>query len=83
MLFRWNPREYLALFSYVVKWFCLVAPVAAAIGSACALFLWVLESVTNTRLAQPWLLFLLPSPERALASYTTASGVLPKAAITC
>lgn len=43
MLFRWNAREYLALFSYVVKWFFLVAPVAAAIGSACALFLWALE----------------------------------------
>ena len=60
MSFRSNPREHLALFAYVVKWFCLVAPVAAAIGSACALFLWALERATSTRLAQPWLLFLLP-----------------------
>lgn len=60
MSFRWNPREHLAVGTYVIKWLCLVAPIAAAVGSACALFLWALERATATRLEQPWLLFLLP-----------------------
>lgn len=45
---------------YVLKWLALTVPVAAAIGSACALFLWSLELATQTRFDQPWLLFLLP-----------------------
>lgn len=60
MSFRWSPREHLALSAYVVKWFCLAAPVAAAVGSACALFLWSLERATQARLGMPWLLFGLP-----------------------
>ena len=60
MSIRWNPREHLALGAYVIKWFCLVAPIGAAVGSACALFLWALERATATRIEQPWLLFLLP-----------------------
>ncbi|HSH17632.1 MAG TPA: chloride channel protein, partial [Verrucomicrobiae bacterium] len=38
----------------------LVLPVAAAIGSACAFFLWSLEWMTRTRFEHPWLLYLLP-----------------------
>ena len=60
MSIRWNPREHLALCVYVVKWFCLVAPIGAAVGSACALFLWALERATATRIEHAWLLFLLP-----------------------
>ena len=60
MFFRWNPREHLAVGAYAIKWFFLVAPIAAAVGSACALFLWALERATAIRLEQSWLLFLLP-----------------------
>jgi H+/Cl- antiporter ClcA len=34
--------------------------VAIATGSACALFLWSLDMATETRVAVPWLLYLLP-----------------------
>lgn len=60
MLFRWSPREHLWLAAYALKWFCLAVPVAAAVGSACAFFLWSLEHATQARLELPWLLFLLP-----------------------
>jgi H+/Cl- antiporter ClcA/PII-like signaling protein len=60
MPFRWNPREHLNLGVYILKWFALIAPVAAIIGSACALFLWSLERATQLRFDSPWLLFLLP-----------------------
>ena len=35
-------------------------PVAAAIGSAVALFLWLLSTAIHFRFSHPWLLFLLP-----------------------
>ncbi|MDI3319613.1 voltage-gated chloride channel family protein [Pinibacter soli] len=37
-----------------------VAPIAACIGSAVALFLWLLDKATTTRQQHTWLLFLLP-----------------------
>lgn len=67
MLFRWSLREHLSLGTYVLRWFCLVAPVAAAIGSACALFLWALDRATSTRFEQPWLLFSLPVAGAAIS----------------
>ncbi len=60
MPFRWSPREHLSLGMYILKWLCLATPVAAVIGSACALFLWLLERATQLRIETPWLLFLLP-----------------------
>jgi H+/Cl- antiporter ClcA len=60
MPFRWSPREHLSLGIYIIKWVALATPVAAAIGSACALFLWLLELSTQKRIETPWLLFLLP-----------------------
>ncbi|GAJ27869.1 voltage-gated chloride channel family protein [Acidomonas methanolica] len=49
-----------------LKWAALILPMAAIIGSLCALFLWLLDDVTTTRFAHPWLLYLLP-----LAGITT------------
>lgn len=60
MPFRWNPREHLSLGIYVLKWALILIPVAGAIGSACAFFLWSLDAVTKLRWENPWLLFLLP-----------------------
>lgn len=42
------------------RWAVILTPVAAAIGSLCALFLWALDEATRARFAHPWLLFGLP-----------------------
>lgn len=60
MPFRWDFREHYSLLKYVLRWILIAAPVSAAIGSACALFLWLLDRATQTRWSHPWLLFLLP-----------------------
>lgn len=44
----------------VAKWTAILVPTAMCIGTLCALFLWLLDTVTNIRTASPWLLFLLP-----------------------
>lgn len=44
----------------VLRWLALLVPMAAAVGSLCAAFLWSLDIATRTRFAHPWLLFLLP-----------------------
>lgn len=43
-----------------LAWGAVLAPMAAAVGSLCALFLWSLDLATRTRFAHPWLLFGLP-----------------------
>lgn len=60
MPIRWDAREHVALWWYVLKWLVLAAPVAAAIGSVVALFLWLLDVATVTRWQNPWLIWLLP-----------------------
>ncbi|MFT4074689.1 MAG: voltage-gated chloride channel family protein [Asticcacaulis sp.] len=44
----------------VLRWLAILAPMAAAVGSACALFLWALDAATALRFQYPWLLYLLP-----------------------
>lgn len=58
--FHFRPSEQLAVGGYFLKWVLLLTPVAAVVGSACALFLWSLEKVTDARFDHPWLLYLLP-----------------------
>jgi H+/Cl- antiporter ClcA len=60
MPFRCNFREQVSLGYYVLKWILISGPVAAVIGSACALFLWLLELATEAQWNEPRLLFLLP-----------------------
>jgi len=60
MPFRWDLREHVTQGRYFLKWLFIVAPVAAVIGAACALFLWSLEQVTRTRELNPDLLYFLP-----------------------
>ena len=55
-----SAREPVAQTRYVLRWLALVLPVALAIGSAVAFFLWALGQVTALRLAHPWLLWWLP-----------------------
>lgn len=44
----------------VARWLTILLPMAIAVGSLCAAFLWSLDVATRTRFAYPWLLFLLP-----------------------
>ena len=44
----------------VLRWGLILVPMALAVGSLCAAFLWSLDVATRTRFAHPWLLFLLP-----------------------
>jgi H+/Cl- antiporter ClcA len=50
----------LLLFRSCARWLAILVPISAAIGSACAFFLWSLNVVTQCRFDHPWLLFLLP-----------------------
>jgi H+/Cl- antiporter ClcA/PII-like signaling protein len=51
----------------ILKWFVVVIPMAIAVGSLCAGFLWSLDFVTKMRFAYPWLLFGLPVAGFAVA----------------
>lgn len=50
----------LTLLRSCARWLAILVPISAAIGSACAFFLWSLNVVTQCRFDHPWLLFLLP-----------------------
>ena len=52
--------EQLAVLPELVRWFILITPLAVAIGSMVALFLWALQKTIHFRFAHPWLLFQLP-----------------------
>ncbi|OYV06029.1 MAG: hypothetical protein CFE26_08470, partial [Verrucomicrobiales bacterium VVV1] len=45
---------------FVSWWLLRLLPMAMAVGSAAAFFLWSLDHVTRLRFEQPWLLYLLP-----------------------
>ena len=49
-----------AIARYLAKWLVILTPMAIAVGSVSAAFLWALEFVTETRWANPWLLYALP-----------------------
>ena len=76
MPFRWSPREHLSLGIYILKWLSIVTPVSIAIGSACALFLWLLDRATQLRFETPWLLFLLPLAGAAISILYSRVGHL-------
>lgn len=52
------PRPFQLLAA--AKWLAVLIPMAAAIGSASAFFLWSLDALTRVRFSNPWLLWLLP-----------------------
>jgi H+/Cl- antiporter ClcA len=59
-LMRSKLKEYRLLALFLAKWICVTTPMAMIVGSACALFLWMLQQATVTRWNHPWLLYLLP-----------------------
>jgi Chloride channel protein EriC len=48
------------IIKYILKWLVYVLPVAIAVGSSIAFFLWLLEKATEFRFTHEWLLFFLP-----------------------
>ena len=60
MILRWDFREHVSLSMFVLKWLAISVPSAAVVGSAVALFLWLLDRVTELHWQNPWLLYLLP-----------------------
>ncbi|MCJ2020925.1 voltage-gated chloride channel family protein [Methylobacterium sp. E-041] len=44
----------------VARWSAILVPMAAAVGTLCAAFLWSLDAATQARFDHPWFLFLLP-----------------------
>jgi H+/Cl- antiporter ClcA len=52
--------ESFSTLKYLLRWTLIIIPIAAAIGSAVALFLWLLSMAIHYRFAHPWLLYLLP-----------------------
>jgi H+/Cl- antiporter ClcA len=52
--------EQLRIARHLIRWSLLVLPVSVAVGAMVALFLWLLESATQIRQANIWLIGLLP-----------------------
>lgn len=50
----------LSILTHLVRWTLLVIPLALAVGSMVALFLWLLDKAIRFRFAHAWLLWLLP-----------------------
>ena len=44
----------------VIRWILALVPMAVAVGTLCAAFLYSLDVATQARFTYPWLLFLLP-----------------------
>lgn len=53
-------KEHFAIIKHLVRWTLLVAPIAVAIGSMVAFFLWLLGLSIHFRFENTWLLYLLP-----------------------
>jgi len=52
--------EQISVFKFLFRWTLLVIPLSALTGALVALFLWLLDLVTQFRWQHPWLLYLLP-----------------------
>ena len=53
-------KEHFVIVKHLLRWTVLILPVALAIGSMVALFLWLLGAAIHFRFNHSWLLFLLP-----------------------
>jgi H+/Cl- antiporter ClcA len=59
-MFKNIVSKQISLFKYLIRWTLISIPVAIAIGSMVALFLWLLTWAIHFRFAHTWLLYLLP-----------------------
>jgi H+/Cl- antiporter ClcA len=53
-------KEHYTIIKQMIRWTLIIIPVAIAIGSMVALFLWLLTTAIHFRFGHPWLLYLLP-----------------------
>jgi H+/Cl- antiporter ClcA len=60
-MFKNFLSKQVSLLKYLIRWTLISIPVAIAIGSVVALFLWLLNLATHFRFAHTWLLYLLPA----------------------
>lgn len=66
-ILRQQTQEHVALLRAVGRWLLILAPMAIVVGSAAALFLWLLGWVTQLHAQASWLLYLLPLAGVAIA----------------
>ena len=52
--------EQFSIAKYLFKWTFLVTPMAIVVGTLVALFLWLLDKVTQIRWQNGWIIYLLP-----------------------
>lgn len=52
--------EQFSIANYLLKWAFLVSPMAMAVGSLVALFLWLLDKTTQFRWQNGWIIYFLP-----------------------
>lgn len=60
-MFKKIIAQNVSTLKYLIRWSLIVVPVAVAIGSMVALFLWLLNWAINFRFQHTWLLYLLPA----------------------
>lgn len=60
-MFKKFFSKQVSLLNYLIRWTLISIPVAVAIGSLVALFLWLLNWAIHFRFAHTWLLYLLPA----------------------
>jgi H+/Cl- antiporter ClcA len=53
-------KQHFIIIKHLIRWTAIIIPVAIAIGSMVAFFLWLLSTSIHFRFAHPWLLYLLP-----------------------
>ena len=53
-------RQRRAHLAATLRWAAILLPMAMAVGTLCAAFLWSLDAATRARFDHPWLLYLLP-----------------------
>ena len=53
-------KEHYSILKHLLRWTALILPIALAIGSMIAFFLWLLKAAIHFRFMHPWLLYLLP-----------------------
>ncbi len=61
-------------FRYSIKWIIYTIPVALTVGSLVALFLWLLDSVTQLRWNNSWLLYFMPLAGVAIVTLYKTKG---------
>lgn len=59
-MFKKFLSNQISLLKYFTRWVLITTPVAIAIGSMVALFLWLLNRAIHFRFGHTWLLYLLP-----------------------